>query len=83
MNIVVYTVEGCLFCDKIKSFLSDNNLSYFEKDVSINEDYRNELIERNVQGIPFTVINNSREFMGFNEDVKSALEELKNNNRKV
>ncbi|MBB2480798.1 glutaredoxin family protein [Bacillus sp. APMAM] len=76
MNITVYTMQGCSFCQQLKKFLSDKQITYVERDISKNENFRNEFLDRKGQAVPLTIINDEQEFLGFNDALKSALEEL-------
>jgi glutaredoxin len=73
MEITVYTMQGCRFCDELKNYLNSNKINYTEKNISINESYKNEFLARQGEAVPLTIINNQQEFLGFNDKVKEAL----------
>ncbi|WP_416656041.1 glutaredoxin family protein [Bacillus amyloliquefaciens] len=54
-KVVVYTKDGCIFCDKQKRWLAANSISYKEKNVDNNE-YRQELAGKKVTGVPYTIL---------------------------
>lgn len=43
-NVVVYTKDGCVFCDKQKNWLTEHSIHYTEKNVEIPQ-YRQELLD--------------------------------------
>ena len=47
-KITLYTVPGCFYCQMVKDFFRQNNISYEEKDVSDNI-ARQEMIEKSDQ----------------------------------
>lgn len=55
-EIVVFTQEGCIYCKKQKEWLSKNNIKYQEKNIDQNDEYRLELLERKIMGVPYTII---------------------------
>ncbi|MEC2277229.1 glutaredoxin family protein [Bacillus velezensis] len=54
-KVVVYTKDGCIFCDKQKRWLAAHSISYKEKNVENNE-YRQELAGKKVTGVPYTIL---------------------------
>lgn len=54
-NITVYSSESCHFCVKLKNWLSENNISYTNKDIN-DEQLLDEFKKVKVDGIPFTVL---------------------------
>ena len=55
-EIIVFTQEGCIYCKKQKEWLSQNNIKYQEKNVDKDDEYRLELLERKIMGVPYTII---------------------------
>lgn len=56
-RVTVYTTPTCPHCDSVKRYLSSNNVSYSEIDVSADEAAAKELVERTgQQGVPQTEI---------------------------
>ncbi|MCY7631252.1 glutaredoxin family protein [Bacillus altitudinis] len=55
LNVNVYTAEGCKFCIQQKDWLDNHSIEYTEKKVEI-EANRQELLEKKVLGVPYTVI---------------------------
>lgn len=54
-NITVYSSDSCQFCVKLKNWLSENNISYTNKDIN-DEQLLDEFKKYKVDGIPFTVL---------------------------
>ena len=38
MNVKIFTMKGCSYCDKLKQQLTENKIEYFEIDVDENEE---------------------------------------------
>lgn len=38
LNVIVYTMKGCPFCDEFKSMLKDNDVEFFDRDIHENAD---------------------------------------------
>ncbi|MGG0494851.1 glutaredoxin family protein [Priestia megaterium] len=55
-EIIVFTQEDCIYCKKQKEWLSQNNIEYQEKNVDKDDEYRLELLERKIMGVPYTII---------------------------
>jgi glutaredoxin-like YruB-family protein len=56
-SIVMYTTPTCTYCNSLKSYLNDNNVSYTEIDVSKDQQAAAEMVKRSgQQGVPQTVI---------------------------
>lgn len=69
-KIEVYTSPGCHFCQQLKTFLSENNISFTEYDVSTDESKREELVQRSQQlGVPVVFIDNTDMIIGFDENI--------------
>ncbi len=76
MKIIIYTTPTCVYCKATKEYFKQNNVKYSEKDVSVDEKARDEMVEKSGQvGVPVIVVSNSQEDMiiGFN---KKALDEV-------
>lgn len=51
--VKVYGTISCVYCRMAKEFFKDNKIEYTEKDVSTDEDARNEMIKITGQsGVP-------------------------------
>jgi len=37
MEVIMFTMKGCLHCDKLKKILNESNISFIEKDVDKHE----------------------------------------------
>ena len=72
MYIKIYTQNGCLHCDRIKSFLKENKLVYYEKNISENKEHYQDLLRLGYPVVPVTLIN-GKKYVGFDEEVKKAL----------
>lgn len=52
-NVTIYTTPTCGFCKMAKAFFKEHNIAYAEKDVSLDEQARNEMLAKSNQfGVP-------------------------------
>lgn len=59
-NVTIYTTPTCGFCKMAKSFFKEHNIAYTEKDVSLDEQVRNEMLTKSNQfGVPVIDIDGS------------------------
>lgn len=66
IEVVVYSTPTCGWCNSLKRWLQDNNVTYKEIDVSVDEEAARSLIQRTGhQGVPQIDINNQL-IVGFN-----------------
>jgi glutaredoxin 3 len=57
MEITVYTTPTCGYCRHLKSYLEQRGVEYTERDVSVDRDAAEEMVQRSGQmGVPVTVI---------------------------
>lgn len=54
-EIVVISMEGCSYCDALKSYLMDNNISYTELNDS-TEEGRKKIQKYEIQSFPTTFV---------------------------
>lgn len=74
-EIKVYTTPTCSYCIQVKSFLSEKGVAYEEKNVAVDSDARQEMIDLSGQmGVPVIKIDNEI-VIGFNR--KKLVEVLK------
>ncbi len=79
-SVTIYSTPTCTYCQKAKEFLSTNNVSYEEIDVSANQQAKAEMIELSGQmGVPVIRIGTENVVVGFtgNEDLLKELLNLK------
>jgi glutaredoxin len=56
-NIIMYTSTTCKFCDKLKDFFKQNSISYEERNVKLNPQYAQELVQKSGgYGVPVSDI---------------------------
>lgn len=58
MNTVIYTTTTCPYCKMLKDYLEENNISFEEKMVDIDEEARDQMVKDSggFMGVPFTVV---------------------------
>ncbi|MDD5246879.1 MAG: glutaredoxin domain-containing protein [Candidatus Omnitrophica bacterium] len=73
-NVKVYSTPTCPFCIRAKQFLKDNNLTFQEIDVSVDQAAADEMIKKSGQmGVPVLDIEGEI-IVGFDKDrIKAAL----------
>ena len=66
-KVVVYSTPTCHFCHAAKDFFTKNNVEFDDYDVSVDEEKRNEMVERSGQmGVPVILIDD-QSIVGFDE----------------
>jgi len=59
-KVTIYTTPTCGWCTRAKSYLRDNQISFVEKDVSVDRVAATEMISKsNQMGVPVLDINGS------------------------
>lgn len=74
-NVLVYTTPTCPHCDRVKSFLEENDISYEEHNVAQDKEKAKEMVKKTGQrGVPVTEVDG--EFIvGYDEEkLKEALD---------
>jgi len=72
-KIIIYTTPECVYCQMTKEFFKQNNISYEEKDVSVDDGAREEMVEKSGQmGVPVIDIE-GKIIVGFDEKKLSEL----------
>lgn len=73
-NVLVYSTSTCPFCIRVKQFLTENNISFKNIDVSGNHEAAEEMIQKSGQmGVPILDID-GKIIVGFDkESIKQAL----------
>jgi glutaredoxin-like YruB-family protein len=58
MNVTVYTTPTCPYCHMVKEYLSQRDVPFVEKDVSVDQAAAMDMVSRTgQQGVPVTEIN--------------------------
>lgn len=63
-NVVVYTSDGCHYCERVLNYLNEWDIDYTEKNISQNDAYYKEMRENRVYGTPVTFIDGEK-LLGF------------------
>ncbi|MBO1264099.1 glutathione S-transferase N-terminal domain-containing protein [Proteiniclasticum sp. SCR006] len=57
-QVTIYTTPTCIWCNRAKSYLREQNISFVEKDVSRDREAATEMIRKtNQMGVPVLDIN--------------------------
>ena len=52
-EVVIFSTPTCHFCQQTKEFLKEHNIDFTEHDVSVDQEKRQEMIEKSGQmGVP-------------------------------
>jgi len=72
-KITIYTTPSCAYCKMTKAFFKENNISYEEKDVSVDAEARDKMIQKsNQMGVPVTDVDGNI-IVGFDKNKLSQL----------
>ena len=76
-KITIYTTPECAYCKLTKDFFRQNNISYEEKDVSVDDRAREEMVAKSGQlGAPVIDID-GKVIIGFDKEMLSKLLNVK------
>ena len=72
-KVLIYTTPACIYCQMAKKFFKDHSVAYEEKDVSVDDEAREEVVAKSGQlGVPVVDIDD-KIIVGFDE---AAIKEL-------
>lgn len=76
-KITIYTTPTCVYCKMTKEFFKEHNISYKEKDVSVDATARDEMADKSHQmGVPVVDID-GQIIVGFDKERLSGLLNIK------
>ncbi|MBI2446469.1 MAG: glutathione S-transferase N-terminal domain-containing protein [Parcubacteria group bacterium] len=77
-KVTIYTTPTCVYCKMTKEFFKENNVTYEEKDVSVDAAARDEMVAKSNQlGVPVIDIDGELT-IGFDKEKISKLLNIKN-----
>lgn len=73
-KVIIYTTPSCIYCKMTKDFFSKNNIQYEEKNVAVDMEAREEMVNKSHQlGVPVIEID-GQIIVGFDrERLREAL----------
>lgn len=73
-NVKIYTTPSCVYCKMAKQFFAEKSVQYEEKNVAVDADARNEMIQKSGQmGVPVIEVD-GKIIIGFNRpELEGAL----------
>ncbi len=75
-KVVIYTTPECVYCKMTKEFFKENKVVYEEKDVSIDDKAREEMVAKSGQlGVPVVDID-GKIIVGFDKEKLTELLKL-------
>jgi len=70
-KVTIYSTPTCVYCKMVKEFFKENKIDYTEKDVSVDDKAREEMVDKSHQmGVPVIDIEGEI-FVGFDKDILS------------
>ena len=51
-KVEIYTSDTCIQCKKAKEYLQNNNVEFIEYNISSNQEYKRELIKKDIYLYP-------------------------------
>jgi len=52
-DVTIYTTPTCVYCKAAKEYFAENSIEYEERDVAVDEQAREEMVEKSGQlGVP-------------------------------
>ncbi|WP_419960005.1 glutaredoxin family protein [Psychrobacillus sp. BM2] len=81
ISVVVWSKEGCSYCNEVKEYLSEQNIAYKTVDVTNHDEYRDILdVKYGVRHVPVVEIGKNNVYEGITEvgleHLKAALESV-------
>ena len=65
-NVVVYSTKTWPYCNKLKEYLSKNDIDFTEYNVAENKEAAMEMVEKTKQmGVPVTIIDDTDIIVGY------------------
>lgn len=55
-NVIVYSSANCPYCTQLKNYLKDQQIDFEERNISLNDEYAEELQSMGISSVPLTVI---------------------------
>lgn len=55
-KVTIYTMSSCIHCQKQREWMNKHTIEYTEKNIEENPNYKIELLEQKVLGVPYTLI---------------------------
>lgn len=71
-EVIIYSSNGCSYCDQVKTFLKENEIEFEERNASNNKEYLDQLKEKKIFATPATFID-GKLVLGFQEKKLSKL----------
>jgi glutaredoxin-like protein NrdH len=78
-EVIVYTTNDCIECTMVKKVLTQEQIPFEIRDISINPDYQKEVEKFGFLGVPVTVLGN-RAVKGFTNELKELMQLARQNN---
>ncbi|MFM1653397.1 glutaredoxin family protein [Brevibacillus sp. B_LB10_24] len=73
---IVYSSTNCNFCKQLKTYLTEQNIPFEERNIDENPAYHEELSRLGIMSVPLTLIG-EKQILGFNPNrIKKALAAL-------
>ena len=93
LNVIVYTMKGCPFCDDFKKMLNKESIEFFERDIHENEDEYNlysEITDNDMVPALFIIEGDEKDYESFlyapdrnDNDLHEAFNIIKEHRKKL
>jgi len=74
--VIVYSMDDCIECTFVKKMLSEEGIPFEVRDITKNEEYKNEVEKYGFLGVPVTVVGNQA-VKGFNHELIQLIQSEK------
>jgi glutaredoxin-like protein NrdH len=72
-KVIVYTKNNCVQCKMTKRFLTENNVSFEERNINLNPEYIDHLKSKGFQAVPVVQFSEDSAVAGFRPDLLKKL----------
>ena len=67
---IVYSRNNCPYCVQVKKYLTEQGVSFEERNVDLKDEYAEELYNKGMRSVPVTYIGETQ-IIGFNQTLLS------------
>jgi glutaredoxin-like protein NrdH len=75
-KVIVYTTNDCIECTMVKQVLTEEEIPFEVRDISVNKEFQKEVEKYGYLGVPVTVAGD-KAVKGFTNELKEIIEMAK------
>ncbi|WP_134686347.1 glutaredoxin family protein [Brevibacillus migulae] len=64
-QVIVYSSTNCMYCKQVKSYLTEQNVAFEERNIDENPAFHDELSRLGIMSVPLTLVGD-KQVLGFN-----------------